>query len=153
MLFYTHIAFSILIGLFLLDYISIQNKIIFFVFLILFSVLADIDASRSKIGKKFGLFSRFINWVFGHRHLFHSFLFLIFGYIVLSIFSEMIGLAFLIGMGSHLVLDALTPLGVVPFYPFKFRVKGMIKTSSMLEKLLFFVFVVLIIVKLSTGQV
>ena len=152
MLFYTHIVFSVLIGLFFVDYFSVSNKIIFFVFLVLFSSFPDIDKSNSKIGKRFSLFSKLINFVFGHRNFFHSLLFLITGYLVISVFSDLVGLAFLVSVASHLVLDALTPSGVAAFYPLKYRVKGWIKTGSLVEKLIFLAIIVLIIVKLSTGH-
>ena len=153
MLFYTHVAFSILIGLFLIDNVFVSNKIVFFIFLVLFSSFPDIDKSNSKIGKKFGIFSKLINFFVGHRSFFHSLLFIFLGYALLSVFSDLIAFAFLIGTASHLVLDSMTPAGVAVFYPIQYRFKGRIKTSSLAEKVLFLLFSLLIIIKLSTGHV
>ncbi|MCK5283195.1 MAG: metal-dependent hydrolase [Nanoarchaeota archaeon] len=153
MLFYTHLAFSFLIGLVILDFFPIKNKLLFFSLLALFTSLPDIDSSKSKIGKKLGFFSKMINFIFGHRLFFHSFLFIIPIYISLSFFSDDIfAIAFLLGTSSHLVLDALTPEGIVPFYPLKYRVKGIIKIGRILEKLLFVLITALIIIRLSTGH-
>lgn len=152
MLFYTHLAFSIFVGIFALDYLPIEDKILFFSLLILFTAIPDIDQANSKIGKKLGIFSKIINSIFGHRKFFHSFLFIIPTYLLFSIFSEITAISFLLATSSHLILDALTPEGITPFYPLKFRVKGMIKTGGLLEKVLFALFIALIIIKLSTGQ-
>ena len=152
MLFYTHLAFSALIGLFLLDYLPFSNKLIFFLFLLLFSSLPDIDRSNSKFGKKVGFLSKIINFFAGHRNFFHSLLFLVLFYLLISIFSDMIAVAFLIAVSSHLVLDALTPMGVAFLFPLNYRVKGVLKTGSMAEKALFLIFITLIIIKLSTGH-
>ncbi|MBU4501700.1 MAG: metal-dependent hydrolase [Nanoarchaeota archaeon] len=153
MFYYTHLAFSFLIGLFLLDYLPIENKFIFFLFVFLFSSFPDIDKANSKIGKKFGALSKIIGFIFGHREIFHSLLFMVFGYILLSVFSGLIAIAFLIAVASHLVLDALTPKGIMPFYPLKYKVRGVIKTGGLLEKLIFVGLIVLFIVKLSTGHI
>lgn len=153
MLFYTHLVFSFLIGLFLIDYISVSNKILYFVFLILFSSVPDIDKSNSKIGKKFGLFSKLIYFIFGHRKFFHSFLFIVAFYLILSIFSNLISIVFLIATISHLILDALTPEGIVPFYPLSYRFKGVIRTGSFVEKIIFLVIIILIVIKLGTGHI
>jgi membrane-bound metal-dependent hydrolase YbcI (DUF457 family) len=68
MLFYTHLAFSFFVGLFVLDYLKIQNKLIFLLFILIFSLFPDIDAPKSKIGKKLGIISKIINFIFGHQY-------------------------------------------------------------------------------------
>lgn len=152
MLFYTHLAFSVLIGTFAIDYLSISNKLLFFSLLILFSTLPDIDEAKSRIGRKFGFFSKIINFIFGHRNFFHSLLFIVLIYIIFSFFSDLVAISFLIATSSHLILDALTPEGITPFYPLKYRIRGFIRTGKLSEKLLFFLFIGLIIIKLSTGH-
>lgn len=152
MLFYTHLAFSVLVGIFTIDYLSINNKLLFFSLLLIFTLVPDIDAAKSKIGKKLSFFSKIINFIFGHRNFFHSLLFIILIYLIFSFFSDLVAISFLIAASSHLILDALTLRGIAPFYPMKFRVKGFIKTGKLLEKMLFILFLALIIIKMSTGH-
>ena len=53
---------------------------------------------------------------------------------------------FLVGFASHLFIDALTPAGIMPLQPLlSFRVRGFVKTGSLLE-LFFFMGVVMLII-------
>ena len=149
MLFYTHLVFSLIISVLFLD--GITNKLVFLLFVIIFTAVPDIDSSKSKIGKKLGGISKLINFFLGHRKIFHSLLFIFLTFIILSFISPEISLAFLIGTISHIFLDALNPEGIMPFYPLKFRIKGNIKTGSFTEKLLFLVLLVILII-ISTGH-
>lgn len=151
MLFYTHIAFSILLGIISIDFLDIKDRFIFFFFLILFSLLPDIDKADSKAGRKTGKLSKIINFLIGHRGFFHSLLFLIAGHILLSIFSETIASAFILALASHMILDAITPLGITPFYPLRFRVSSKIKTGSILEKIIFLSILFMILLNLTSG--
>lgn len=152
MLFYTHLIFSVFAGLFLVDYLSVSNKPFFFLFLVLFASLPDIDKANSKIGRNFGFLSKLVNFIFGHRKFFHSFLFIAFFYILLSLFSNLVALSFLIATLSHLILDALTPEGIMPFYPLNWKVNWFIRTGSLVEKALFLVILVLFVIELTTGH-
>jgi len=147
MLFYTHLLFSVLIGLYLLPYFNF-NKIIFISLIAFFSLVLDIDKANSKLGKKLGLISILINFIFGHRKLFHSLLFIVAGYLILS-FSSLLAISFLIGTLSHLILDSFTKEGVRPFYPLKFHIRNYIKTGSIIEIILAIIFLLLIIIKMS----
>jgi membrane-bound metal-dependent hydrolase YbcI (DUF457 family) len=75
---------------------------------------------------------------------FHSYLFIVPVYLLISFFSGVISLAFLLAACSHLILDALTPEGITPFYPLKYRIKGVIKTNSTLEKI-FIIFLLIVL--------
>lgn len=146
MLFYTHIAFALLIGIIFSEYLPIGNQILFLILIALFGLSLDIDDANSKIGKKLGVISKLLNFFFGHRDFFHSFLFIIPVYLILSIFTpNYVSLAFLLGTCSHLVMDALTPAGVAPFYPWKKRVASFIKSGSWIEKVLFGVIILVIL--------
>ena len=147
MLFYTHLLFSVLIGLYLLPY-SNFNKLIFIALIAFFSFFLDIDKANSKIGKKLGIISILINFIFGHRKLIHSLLFILAGYLILSLFSNLLAISFLIGTLTHLILDSLTKEGVRLLYPLKFHVKGFIKTGSIIETILTIIFLLLIIIKI-----
>ena len=72
MMYYTHLAFGLLVSLLSLELFNIQNKLIFILVVILFSIFPDIDERKSKIGRKNKTISAIINFIFGHRGFFHS---------------------------------------------------------------------------------
>ena len=137
MLWYTHLAFGLLVSLFALDYFPLQNKIIFVPLVLFASLLPDIDHPRSKIGKKI----KVIAFLFEHRGFFHSVFALIivsFPFFVLGYAT--IGWAFLLGYGSHLLIDTLSHQGIMYFHPvLRWRIRGVISTGGLLEKILFIV--------------
>ena len=137
MLYYTHILFAIFLGGFF------GNGLYYYLLLVFFSLIMDVDEKRSIFGRKV----KVLHYIFGHRKFFHSLLFIILGYLILSLFSELLGIAFLIATGSHLILDALTPMGVMPFYPLKFKINGWIKTGGFTEKVIVVVLVIGLILK------
>ena len=61
MRFRTHLAFSFLISLLIINSFDVQNKIIFIVIMLITSALPDIDSYKSKIGKKIKPISFLIN--------------------------------------------------------------------------------------------
>ena len=137
MRFRTHLAFSFLIGLLIINSFNIQNKTIFITMLLVASALPDIDSYKSKIGKKVKPISFLINLFFRHRGIFHSLSLLILISALISIVNHETAAAFFIGYLSHLVLDSLTPSGVMFFYPFSMkRTKGLIRTGSLFENIL-----------------
>jgi len=146
-MFKTHLAFSFLLALFLFKYFSLN----FYLFLIIFTlagILPDIDHSKSWIGRKVKLLSWLINFVFGHRKLIHSMFFAIFLAIIIKLFFNDYYIPFFLGYLSHLFLDALTKQGVRVFYPFKFKTSWIIRTNSMVEKLLLIIVIILIVYRL-----
>ena len=138
MRFRTHIIFSFLISLLIINCFNIQNKIIFIVILLIASALPDIDSYKSKVGKKIKPLSFLINIFLGHRGIFHSLFLLILILLFIMLINYEITAAFFIGYLSHLVLDSLTPEGVMFLYPFsKKRIQGFIRTGSLFENILF----------------
>jgi len=143
-MFRTHLIFSFLIGLLIITSFNIQNKIIFIVILLIASIIPDIDSYKSKIGKKIKPLSFLINIFLGHRGIFHSLFLLILISFVIAIVKTEPAIAFFIGYLSHLLLDSLTPEGVMFFYPFsKKRTKGFIRTGSLFENIFFFILIIL----------
>lgn len=132
MLFRTHIAAAIFLILLFLS--KIEHKISFVLVLFAAAVIPDIDTRFSKVGKK--KIFRLLQFFVKHRGLFHSFLFLIFITLILVLFIPVVSLPFFIGYSSHLMLDSFTVEGVYPFYPFKKRIFGSIKTSGKNEIIL-----------------
>jgi inner membrane protein len=116
-------------------------------------LLPDICHSGSKIGRKFSLISRMINKMFGHRTFTHSLLFLIIinGLFLLFLPFEAIRIGILIGMSSHLLLDAATKQGIKLLYPLDVTIRFPIsvKTGGAFESI---VFVALSVVILYYGK-
>ena len=125
----THLAFAFLSGLLLINLVKPSNLIIYFVLILFGGLLPDIDEHHSKLGRKIRPLSTILNFIFGHRALFHGLFFAIvlFG-IVGYFFSLEIGLALFIGYISHLIIDGFTIAGVNYLHPFsKLHLKGFIQ--------------------------
>lgn len=146
MMHYTHIAFGLLLSLLYIEIFIVENKLLFIFIVLLFSLLPDIDETRSRIGRKNKLASKTINFIFGHRGLFHTIYIPLLLFLILILFNVkiIIGTAVFIGYLSHLFLDAITRQGIRPFYPlYNKRINGFIKTNSIFEKVFFLAVVVL----------
>lgn len=108
------------------------------------SLLPDIDHKNSKISKKLKL-TRFIARLFaGHRSLFHNPLTYAAVYAILR-YSRPDLARFLIplfmGIGTHLFLDALTPMGI-PLLPNLRLHLGNIRTGSGVEHAIYSLLIV-----------
>ncbi len=89
------------------------------------AIIPDICHTGSKIGRKLPLLSHIIRLLFGHRTVTHSLLFMIALGAVLSFFSVPTGIrsGLLIGIASHLLLDAATTRGIAFLWPIKLKVR------------------------------
>lgn len=150
MLFKTHLAFSFLIGLILIELLEIPNAILFVIIVMFFASLPDIDESSSKVSKKLRPLSFIINIFFKHRGIIHSiYAPLVISIILVLMHQRVYALAVFVGYLSHLILDSLTVMGIQPFSPLiKKRIHGFIKAGSFLENILFMVILVAIACKL-----
>jgi inner membrane protein len=137
MKYYTHLAFSFLIGLILIKYFGFSNQILFMILFLLFSLLPDIDKIGSKVSKKFKVISFFVNIFIGHRGLVHSILIPVILYLILFLIRMDIAIAASFGYLSHLVLDCFNVSGVKLFWPFPKKIKGFVKVGSLTEYLIF----------------
>ncbi len=121
-----------------------QNGVVFWfsgLLLTIFgSLLPDVDHPGSAFGSKVRFISYPLSLVFGHRGITHSIWALIgmcwLGWYFLT---EYINVAFLfvpclaLGYLSHLFADALTPQGIVPFWPMKKRFRFPIVQNGVME--------------------
>lgn len=140
MMYYTHLAFGLLVSLLYLNYFNIKNEILFILVVVFFSIFPDIDETRSKIGRKNKLISKTINFFFGHRGIIHTIYIPLILFIIFNFINYEIAIASLIGYFSHLFLDALTKRGIKPLYPiFNKRINGPVRTGSFLEKIFFLI--------------
>ncbi len=146
-MYYTHLAFGLLVSLLLLDFLNIENKFVFIVIVLFFSIFPDIDETKSKIGRETKVISRIINFFFGHRGFFHSIYIPLILFTVFYNFNTEIGIAILAGYFSHLFADGITKQGIRPLNPLiNKRINGFLKTNSLLEKM---IFLMIILVDLS----
>ena len=147
MLFNTHITFAFLISLFIYPFFTFYP---FFSIIIicLASTLPDLDHQNSKISKKNPL--RFITkLILKHRGVLHSFFAPLFLYLVLWLINTELASLIFIGYTSHLLMDSFTKMGIRPLYPlFNFRIKGNTRTNSIIERFLFLLIMIIILIKL-----
>ncbi len=147
MLFKTHMVFGFLVALLSLKYFQPENQILFAFIVMFAAALPDIDHPQSKVGRKV----KIIGYLFEHRGFFHSFFaialftFLIYGLSGSLLYSS----AFLIGYASHILADAFSDKGIMPFHPLlKFRLNGFFRTGSAYEYILMVFLVVISIIVL-----
>jgi|TARA_B100001971_G_C18145067_1_gene512603 inner membrane protein len=145
-MYYTHLAFGLLVSLLSINFFNIQNKLLFVLIAILFSIFPDIDERKSKIGREHKIISTIINFIFGHRGFFHAIYIPLILYFIFYYINNEIGIAILTGYFSHLLADGLTKNGIRPLYPIiNKKINGPIKTNSILEKTLFLIIIILIL--------
>ena len=146
----THIAFGFLLALIIQNLIETGNEIIFFLLVIIGSLLPDIDSSHSKISNRTPLIPGIISIFSKHRGIFHSlfFAFLIPG-LIWYFLSPIYGAALFIGYLSHLLADAFTDSGINFLNPItKFKIEGPITTGALAERFIFFILIALILIEL-----
>lgn len=134
-MFKTHVVFSLFLVLLYLSFYKLS--LMFFVYYFIGVIIPDIDNPVSKIGRRFKITSRIIRFLFGHRGIFHSLLFLIVLFFILRIFNSFTAVCVSIGYLTHLIADALTLEGVNFLYPLQLRIKGFVRTGGAVEYALF----------------
>ena len=148
MLWKTHLAFGLLLGLVIKEY-AFSSFSWWIVGIIGFAaLLPDIDTPVSWIGRRAKIISYSLKLFFEHRGLTHSFLFMgIIGVLGFAVFPEYNAyfIAVLFGIFAHIFLDCLTKEGVRVLWPFGFRIRGWLRTGGLVEKMGFWVVVVLMI--------
>ena len=98
---------------------SSNERVVAIMVAAVFTLLPDIDMVKSKAGRKLQPFSTLAAFVFRHRGFPHSFVFATAVYFVMRyLLSANIAAAAAVGYSSHLLLDAFTKEGIMPFSPF-----------------------------------
>lgn len=135
MLFHTHILLGIVFFLLLKNFFHVGNSWILFLLVLLGSILPDIDERKSKMNRWSGIIGEIVSFFAKHRGIFHSLLFVgVLFLLIWNIWGLHYGIALFIGYIAHLFGDALTPMGIKPFYPFsKYSIRGPIRTGGMWE--------------------
>ena len=149
MLFHGHVLLGILAFLFTKNLFSGGNQLIFFCLVLLGALLPDIDEPNSRINKWSGIIGKIIGKLFKHRGFLHSILFFIILFLIIKYyFSAYYAYAIVIGYSAHVVGDGISLMGLNPFYPFKFKVKGPMRVGGKVEMVLTILFYFLIIKQL-----
>ena len=138
MLIKTHLTITLFFVLLLLPFVS--YKIIFIAIALLTTYIPDIDLESSKLGRK--IIFRPLQFFVKHRGVFHSFTFLFLITFIFLMLVPKIALGFFVGYASHLFADSLTISGITPFFPWKRKIFGKIRTGGKTEKILFFVLLI-----------
>lgn len=126
--------------------------IIYFMLILFGSILLDLDHPKSRLGSRVPFISYPMYWLFGHRTITHSLIFVM-GIVIVSFalvhfFSLSVFYAFglSIGVVSHILGDYLTNSGVPLLYPIKkdrYKFPITFKTGSAAETgIAFFLLVV-----------
>lgn len=137
MLFYTHLTFALLLGLYFMP-----EKVLL---VLLGSMIPDIDNTHSKINRKLR-FTRIFSYLFKHRGFCHSIWFGIGLFMFLSYFLPNYSLPILFGYISHLIIDSLTKQGINYLYPVaRFQIRGFIETGMGGEKLVLIFLIICIV--------
>ena len=147
MMFKTHLVFGFLVALLLIGFLQPANQILFLTFVVIASILPDIDHPDSKLGSKI----KIIGHLFEHRGFFHSvFALFMFGFLTYFLLRQRIlMIAVMAGYFSHMAIDCLSHQGIMPFHPFsRMAIKGFIKTNSVAELIVFILISVLALYKL-----
>ena len=135
MLLRTHIAVGLAVAFYFLPHVV--NKLYFLPVVLIASALPDIDTGYSSIGRK--KIFRPIQLMTRHRGIFHTYTFCILVSLLFAFFYPVLALPFFLGYSFHLILDTFTPQGIAPFWPFRVRVEGKIKTGGSIDSAIFYI--------------
>ncbi|MDP4086578.1 MAG: metal-dependent hydrolase [Bacillota bacterium] len=122
---------------------NILEILIFMIFILIGSILPDLDHPKSKLGRKVPIFSHLMYWIFGHRKVTHSLLFVgivgvgsFLGAFILK-WSFFYAFGLTLGVFSHLMGDFLTNSGIPLLYPLEkhYKCPFTFQTSGFIEKI------------------
>ncbi|GBE19582.1 MAG TPA: metal-dependent hydrolase [Candidatus Pacearchaeota archaeon] len=119
---------------------SVEHKFIFLVVAVLATYIPDIDSKFSKIGNRKIL--RILQFFIKHRGMIHSFSFLLLITMFFVLFIPILAFGFFLGYGLHLLADSFTITGIMPFYPYKKKISGKIRTGGRSETAVLVLFVI-----------
>jgi membrane-bound metal-dependent hydrolase YbcI (DUF457 family) len=134
----THLTVAIFFILLLLS--QVEYSLAFAVVALVTTFIPDADTKFSSLGKKKIL--RPLQFFVKHRGILHSFTLLLILTLVFAFFVPVIALPFFLGYGLHIFLDSFTVDGVAPFYPYKKRIYGSVKSGSSTENFIFISFII-----------
>lgn len=148
MMYRTHAAFSVLIGLIfikLFPFNSILDTSLFLCLVIIIGTVPDLDHERSKLSQRYKTTSKILRLVFSHRGFMHSIFPPVIFYVLFEYFGyHVIALSFAVGYFSHLLGDALTTEGINFLNPFlHLKLEGFIHSGTFIETIVMIVIIIL----------
>ena len=129
MLIKTHLSITLFFVLIFLS--KVEHKFWFVTIALIATCIPDVDSRYSFLGKK--KINRILQFFTKHRGIIHSFTFLTLVTLILLRFVPVLALGFFLGYSSHLLVDSFTKQGIVPFYPWKAKSHGFVRTGGKLE--------------------
>lgn len=142
MIWKTHLAIGLAVALFFSTHVG--NPLLFIPLVLVSSLFPDIDSRFSYIGRK--TIAKPAQLVADHRGIIHSYTLCITLSIIIAFFYPMIALPFFLGYSFHLFADTFTSQGIRPFWPFKGVSKGFITTGGKIDRIIFYIFVIIDII-------
>mgnify|MGYP001569752552 CR=1 FL=1 len=139
MLFKTHLA----IGLFavILFFPLVNNAISFVIVVLIASVIPDIDSAFSKVGRNVP--AKVVQVFTKHRGMMHSLTICFLLSLILAVFVPVLAFGFFLGYSLHLLADCFTKQGVIVFWPYSRVARGFIPVGGVVERGIFFTFVLM----------
>jgi inner membrane protein len=158
----THIVFGIFFYFIVIAMIQGTMTFLGVGFVVLGTLLPDIDTPKSFLGRILFFISHFIESKFGHRTITHSFLFVIFLWIVTYSLNHWLHfdiiMPLLIGVISHIFLDSSNKQGPCLLYPasikcvFPGNKQYRIEVNSQSEWVFFFIMCFLVLLTYPIAQ-
>ena len=137
MLFYGHVLMGVLAFLFLewTGVVSSVHSLLALFYVLLGAILPDIDEKNSKVNRWSGIFGDIIAKLFKHRGFVHSAWFFGAASLIVWHFGRWeYAVSLFVGFLAHIFADCITKMGVKPFAPFQFHIKGGLRVGSSVEK-------------------
>ena len=139
MLFKTHIAIGLFAAILFVPLVS--NPWSFVLITLIASVIPDIDTPFSKFGRNMP--AKVVQVFTTHRGMVHSLTICVLLSLIISVFVPILAFGFFVGYSLHLLADSFSKMGVTPFWPYSRVAKGMLPVGGVVEKGIFFTFVVI----------
>jgi inner membrane protein len=133
MLFRTHVVFALAVYFLLTYYIAMPFYVLIFV--LLATAFVDIDVGSSKVGNRW--YFRPLQWITKHRGALHGLFFALLLSLIVGSINLWAGFGFFVGYIAHLFLDCFTKGGVGLFWPFRFKIKGFVRSGGIVEDVVF----------------
>ncbi|MEM3112924.1 MAG: metal-dependent hydrolase [Candidatus Pacearchaeota archaeon] len=138
MLVRTHFSISIFAMILFLPLVN--SPVIFIIMVLLGTFLPDIAAILVQVEKRQ---NKLIHFISIHHNFLHSLTICLLVSIIFSIFIPILAFGFFLGYSLHLLADSFTKTGITPFWPYPRKIEGPLNYGSVVEKSLFFTFVIL----------
>ena len=128
---------ALFVILFFISFVS--HPFIFFISVIVATVLPDLDSNTSSYGRH-SIFAP-IQFFVRHRGIFHSFTTAVIISLLIAIKWPIVSFGFFVGYSIHLLSDSFTKEGIQPFWPLHIKSNGPLITGGRIEESLFFLLI------------